>query len=393
MKFVIFHGSFGSPEGNWFPELAEKLKALGQEVTVPKFPTDDWDDITKRGRKGSKKTNQNLKSWLKTFEKEVLSKIKKGEKLCFVGHSLGPVFILHIVDKYKIKLDSAIFVSPFMEDLGGKYWQFYAVNKTFYRKDFDFLKLKKFIPLSYVLYSDNDPYVDKRFPLDFAKKLGSSLILVKSAGHMNAEVNLNEFPLVLELCKSRLDLNLYQKYLAHRKELFGVDYIKPSEEVIYLKPEEIFDEGVFKFRNLKKEGFCTFYTGISSFWDTQSIYYQESRRAARRISSFTRVFVVDKLSDLNKKPLRDQIELDLNAGIRVYLIMWEDIKDKVEEADFGIWDNEYLCCVSKKEVRLSSRKSDLKRGNRWQGVILKKAYRIDNADKDIEKFIKMNKKN
>lgn len=51
MKFIIFHGAFGSPGSNWFPQLAEKLKALDQEAYVPGFPVDDWDEITKRGQK------------------------------------------------------------------------------------------------------------------------------------------------------------------------------------------------------------------------------------------------------------------------------------------------------------------------------------------------------
>ena len=239
MKFVIFHGSFGSPEGNWFPELEENLRLFGQEVIVPKFPIEDWSEITKTGPSQPTK-NQKLNNWLNIFENEVLRTTKNGEKLCFVGHSLGPLFILHVVDKYNIKLDSAIFVSPFIGSLGGQ-WQIEHVNKSFYKKDFDWKKLKDLIPISYVLYSDNDPYVPKNYSLKFAEKLDSSVIPIQKAGHMNVEVNLNEFPLVLELCKSRLDLSLYQKYISHRRELYHIPYVKgKGEEVIYLSPKEVF---------------------------------------------------------------------------------------------------------------------------------------------------------
>ena len=168
MKFVIFHGAFGSAEGNWYPELKEKLESLGQEVIIPQYPVDDWDKVTQLGL-GIDLRNQNLSNWLKLFKKEVLPKIKKDEKLCFIGHSLGPVFILHIVSKFNIKLDSAIFVSPFMDRLNLKeIWQFDHANKTFYKTDFDFDKLKELIPVSYVLYSDSDPYVKKSHTLLFA---------------------------------------------------------------------------------------------------------------------------------------------------------------------------------------------------------------------------------
>jgi len=199
MKFVIFHGAFGSPYGNWFRDLKEKLQALGQDVLTPQFPTDDFSKLTKTGP-----INQSLSAWLKTFEKEVLVKIKKGEKLCFIGHSLAPVFILHVVLKYYLHLDCAIFVSPFMEEIKSEYWQFDLCNKTFYKTDFDFKKLKELIPLSYVLYSDNDPYVNKKYPLDFAEKMKSKKIVIKNGGHLNKESGFIKFPLVLELCKSMI---------------------------------------------------------------------------------------------------------------------------------------------------------------------------------------------
>lgn len=387
MKFVIFHGAYGSPEGNWFPELKESLENLGQTVIVPEFPVEDWNKVIEAG-KGFKTKKQSLKAWLKIFEK-TMKVFKKGEKLCFVGHSLSPVFILHIVEKYKIKLDCAIFVSPFMRDIGD--WRFDIVNKTFYKTNFDWEEIRKYIPVSYVLYSDNDPYVDKKYPLEFAEKMGSSLVFVKRAGHMNREVNLNEFPLVLELCKTRIDLSLYQKFLAHRRELFAVPYVKgKTEEVVYLKPHEVFAEGIFHFRNLKNEGFATFYTALR-FWDTQSVYMEESRKAAQRMGNFTRVFIIDKTSDLKRKNLLEQIKLDIEAGVKVYLCTLKDVKNKITELDFGIWDNDYLCTVhfNKKkavnEVKVSSRRVDLKAGNRWKDTILKQSIRIYKI-RDVEKF-------
>lgn len=389
MKFVLFHGSFGSPESNWFPELKTKLEALGQTVIVPRFPVENWDEITKNGPK-IPPCHQTFSHWSKVFE-ELKKSFQKDEPLCFIGHSLGCLFILHMIDKYNIKLDSAIFVSPFLTKLN-RDWQIDLVNNTFYKTDFNFGKLKKLIPVSYVLYSDNDPYVEKYFSIGFGKRLNSSLLFVKGAGHMNLEVNLNEFPFVFELCKTRLDLSLYQKYLAHRHELYAIDYISPkSEEVIYLEPEEVFDEGVFKFRNLRQSGFCTFFTGLK-FWDTQNDYYKQARLAAKRINNFIRVFVVNKNSDFQKNKLLEQIKLDIQSDIIVYLCKKNDLSKITSELDFGIWDNDYLCMVrfdqdKMKEVKLSSRKKDIQEANLWKEKILKVAVRIHNADTDIKKFI------
>lgn len=390
MKFVLFHGAFGSPEGNWLPELRDKLKLFGQDVIAPEFPVENWETVTNNGPTGEVK-NQTLENWFKVFDK-VAEKFKPKEELCFVGHSLGPLFILHCVEKYNLKLDSAIFISPFLRKLN-RQWQIDLVNKSFYKTEFNFAKLRRLIPVSYVLYSDNDPYVDKSQSIGFGNMLKSSMMFVKQAGHMNTEVNLNEFPLVLELCKTRMDLSLYQKYLAHRRELYAVDYISPkSEEVVYLEPHEVFDEGVFKFRNLKKTGFCTFDTSLD-FWETQSDYFYQSRLAAKRIKDFTRVFMVDKLSDLNKPKLREQIKLDLQVGTKIYLCLSSEVDGKVEEMDFGIWDEEYLCAVGLqnnryKQVKLSSRKEDIQKGLHWKEIILQKALKITNPDKDIAEFIK-----
>lgn len=398
MKFVIFHGAFGSPEGNWFPELKEKLESLGQEVIVPQFPVENWEEVSKNGPNILPK-NQSLKNWLSVFEKRVLPQIKKKDRLCFIGHSLAPVFILHVVDKFNLKLDSAIFVSPFMDKLNLKdIWQFDHVNKTFYQTDFDFEKLKRLIPISYVLYSSNDPYVDRNHSILFAKALDSSLIFIKRAGHMNSEVNLNEFPLIFELCNTRLDLTIYQKYLAHRKEKQPVlDYLKKKhkkllEVTVHLAPDEIFDEGRFKFRNLKYGGMCTFMSGLKD-WDPQNHYYGEGRRAAKR-TEFNRVILVEKLSDLKRPVLIKQIKLDMDAGIKVYLCLFDWIKDILPEPDFGIWDEEYVCIVNytkgheESDIILDSRSPKLKQALNWRNIVMSHSIRIFNTDKDIANFLK-----
>jgi len=388
MQFVIIHGAFGDPEENWIPQLKEGLIALGQEVLVPTFPCDSWDDITNGGKNG-KSIYQDLDNWLNIFEEKYLP-IIKDKKICFIGHSLSPVFILHIVNKFELDVDSAIFVSPFLRELEREdLWQFDLANKSFYKTDFDFEKLQKLIPESYVLYSESDPYVRTELFREFGNLMNSSMIRVKKAGHLNASANLNEFPLIFELCKSRMDLNLYQKYVAHRRDLYGVDYIKPTEEVIYLKPAEFFDEGIFKFRNLQSHGFCTLFTSMK-IWDTQSVYMKACRLAAKRMGDMTRVFVVDDIKDLARPELRKQLELDIESSVKVYFVMKEDVESITDTLDFGVWDNEYLCIVNNNEDEgtLSSRKIDIAKGREWEIEILKKSTRIQSIENDLNDFLK-----
>lgn len=394
MKFILFHGAFSSPEENWFPQLKEKLEALEQEVIVPRFPVENWNEFTKSGP-GTIASKQTLDKWLDTFRSEILPLFKKSDKLCFVGHSLGCVFILHAVLKFNLRLDSAIFVSPFMDRLNSEIWQFDAANSSFYKTDFDFDRLKKLISVSYVLHSDDDPYVKKSHALLFSRSLESSLIFIKRAGHLNSEVNLNEFPLVFDLCTTRLDLSLYRRYIQHLSERFASDYLKKNRKLeIHLDPGDIFDEAKFHFENLHYKGFCTFWSDLPDL-DPENQYYKDCRRAAQRIKNLTRVVMVKNISDLERPVLIKQIGLDLKAGINIYLCMFEAIKDEVKDPDFGIWDTDYLCTIhydSEKhmtETVLSSKEDDLTRAKEWEQYILSRAFRIRKIG-DIRKFINDN---
>lgn len=202
MKFVIFHGSFGTPKENWFPWLKKELETLGHEVIVPQFPIDTWNHVTQLGKEHTSDI-QNLDSWMETFDIVYKQNFQIKEKLCFVGHSLGCVFILHILEKYNLQLDSAIFVAPFLDKLKDV-WQIDIVNDSFYKSDFDFKKFQKLIPISYSLYSTTDPYVPKEKAVMFAKNINSSIIEVNNVGHFNADAGFTKFPLVLELCRTRV---------------------------------------------------------------------------------------------------------------------------------------------------------------------------------------------
>jgi uncharacterized protein len=206
MNYIIVHGSFGSPSENWFPYLKTKLIKIGQIVEVPALPVDNWDTVTKNGQDFPVK-NQSLTSWLKIFQEHIVLNPK--EKYCFVGHSLAPLFILHLIDKLNIQLDSAIFVCPFLTHLNTD-WQIDLANASFYKSDFNFIKLKKLIPLNYVVYSNNDPYVDVKYALEFSEKMGSAKICITNGGHLGTSAGFAEFPLLFELCKTRLNPTIYQ---------------------------------------------------------------------------------------------------------------------------------------------------------------------------------------
>lgn len=201
MKYLIMHGSYGSPDENWFRWLETELKKLGHDVILEQFPADNWEEINAIGRDkiDSYNPKESLESWEKYFVEHILPQIQN-EEVGFVGHSIAPIFMLHMLNKYDFRLQKAVFVAPFFNipDLP-EIWQFYPVNKTFYSYDFNFDKIKSQIGKSFVVYGDDDPYVPATEPPMFAEKIGVEIHVVPNGGHCGGIFK--EFPLVLELAK------------------------------------------------------------------------------------------------------------------------------------------------------------------------------------------------
>ncbi len=184
VNIFIIHGAYGHPEENWFSWLKSELEKLGCKVFVPKFPTPE---------------NQSLDNWLNVFEhyKQYID-----ENSIFVGHSLGPAFLLDILENLDRPIKASFFVSGFAELLGDK--DLDKINRTFVDKDFDWQKIRQNCRKFYVFHSDNDPYVSLEKAEDLAKKLGVDVIMVKNAGHFNVAAGYTKFNLLLEYIKKEL---------------------------------------------------------------------------------------------------------------------------------------------------------------------------------------------
>ena len=181
---IIVHGTEGNPEGNWFPWLKQELEKLGCQVFVPRFPTP---------------VGQNLTNWLKELDahKEYI-----GKDTILVGHSLGPAFILNVLERLDHPVKAAFLVAGFTGRLG--FQHFDDLNSTFADKEFDWDRIRKNCKQFYILNSDNDPYVPLEKGKELVKRLKTKLTIVKGAGHMNQEFGYTKFDLLLEMMKKEL---------------------------------------------------------------------------------------------------------------------------------------------------------------------------------------------
>ena len=180
----IVHGSYGSPEGNWFPWMKIELEKLGCKVFVPKFPTPE---------------GQNLKNWTEILQQY---KTELNEDAIVVGHSVAVSFLLNVIEKLNHPIKAAFFVSGWIGLLNNP--KFDPIIKTFAEREFNWSKIKKNCKKFYAFHSDNDPYVPMEKGKFLAKKLGVKVILIKGGGHLNAEFGYTKFPLLLEKIKKEL---------------------------------------------------------------------------------------------------------------------------------------------------------------------------------------------
>ena len=91
MKALIFHGTLGSPEGNWFPWLQDHLMMQGWQVATPKLPTPD---------------NQSYDNWKAALEEQVPG---FSDVDIVFGHSCGGFICAQIIRRKSYSTTAGFF--------------------------------------------------------------------------------------------------------------------------------------------------------------------------------------------------------------------------------------------------------------------------------------------
>jgi uncharacterized protein len=175
----IFHGTEGFPEENWFPWMKEKLKAKGCRVFVLQFPSPPV-------------VPSKISEWFEVFDKyeEYVN-----EDTILIGHSLGGIFTLRILERLKHKIKAVFLIGT---PIGVKPILNYDRDGSFSGFDFDWENIKNKAKTFEVFQSDNDPYVSLGNGEQLAKNLGVELTFIPNAGHFNKKAGYLAFPDLLK---------------------------------------------------------------------------------------------------------------------------------------------------------------------------------------------------
>lgn len=183
-KVIIIHGWGGHPEEGWFPWLKKELEAKGHKVEVPSMPNSE---------------NPIIEDWVAHLAKTVG---KPDKDTYFVGHSIGCQTILRYLETLDgDTLGGAVFVAGWfnllnMEDEEG------PIAKPWLETPIDLMKVKVVLPKSVLIISDNDPHGFFEENKKEFEKLGSKIMVLHDAGHINEEAGYTELPEALTAFES-----------------------------------------------------------------------------------------------------------------------------------------------------------------------------------------------
>jgi serine hydrolase len=177
LRAVILHGVEGYPSENWFPWLARKLEKRGFQVEVPHFPSNErcsfetWSDIFAH-RFGT----------LQAFD-------------IVIGHSLGAVFALRLVEDLIEPIRAAFLVSAFAGPIS--FAPYSGMISSFFASEFDWMQISKMSRAWHLYHADNDPIVPLSLGLAVARNLNVTMSLIPGGGHLNLAAGFVRFDALL----------------------------------------------------------------------------------------------------------------------------------------------------------------------------------------------------
>ena len=177
---MIQHGSFGSPESNWFPWLKAKVTAKRHKCLTPRLITN--------------KNKQNLSAWLSEFQHQVP---QLNKRTILVGHSIACAFFISMLEQRKTPVKASFLVSGFLKNPGGDP-VYEKVNRTFLNLRHNWKLIRNLCGKIYQYGANDDPYVPYAKQKELADNLHVKIKVINQGGHLNSESGFTKFPQLWE---------------------------------------------------------------------------------------------------------------------------------------------------------------------------------------------------
>ncbi len=177
MTILILHGIGGKAGIHWQQWLHDQLVQDGHKVVMPTLSSPDHPD---------------RQTWLTEITGYMASIDPKDTVI--VAHSLGVPSALDYLERATEPIKAFVSVSGFAVPLGTELNEYFLQEKPI-----DFNKVVDKIGKAYVLYGDNDPYVNQTALHDLAKELKVEPLIIHNGGHLNTDAGYTHFPQLLAI--------------------------------------------------------------------------------------------------------------------------------------------------------------------------------------------------
>lgn len=183
-RVFIIHGWEGTPYNHYHKWLKAELEKLGFTVFLPAMPDTDTPAI---------------EGWVNHL-REIVGTPDKDTY--FVGHSIGCQAILRYLETISTPIGKAVFVAGWFDLKNMETEEEENIAEPWINTPIDTEKVKKVLPSSTIIISDNDPYGALEFNKKKFTELGSKIIVLHNAGHFTKDDGYAKLPEALEEFKN-----------------------------------------------------------------------------------------------------------------------------------------------------------------------------------------------
>ncbi|MBP7708583.1 alpha/beta hydrolase [Candidatus Pacearchaeota archaeon] len=178
-NYVLLHGYTANPRDDFHPWLRAELEKRGYKVSVPRLPNTFNPHITQQ-------------------RDYVLKNCQFSPQTILLGHSLGSVVALKVLEELQDPIKRLILVSGFVDSRFQDGEPIESLQETFDWK-FDFGKIKRTTSERYILRPKNDSAVSKEQGVRLYASVGGKLVnFVAKKDHACGKRE----PKLLEVCLS-----------------------------------------------------------------------------------------------------------------------------------------------------------------------------------------------